>query len=179
MNAAHKLLREATAPHHAKVDAAFGAYDLSDPVQYIRFLRAQAGAYIAVESALDRSGAAALVDDWPQRRRADALLADLHVLGSEAPSPLPAPPLDSEAALWGALYVLEGSRLGGRTLAPMVAPGAPRQFLDHQPERGAWRKLLDRLDQRLVNDDDRRVATSTAQAVFDLFEASARTAERV
>ena len=179
MNAAHKLLREATAPHHARVDAAFGAYNLSNPIEYTRFLRAQAGAYIAVETALDQSGVGALVEDWPKRRRADALVADLNALGSDIPPPLPSPPLDSEAALWGALYVLEGSRLGGKTLAPTVAPGAPRQFLDHQPERGAWRKLLDRLDQCLINDEDRRVATSTAQTVFDMFEASARAVKKV
>ncbi|MGI4814073.1 MAG: biliverdin-producing heme oxygenase [Janthinobacterium lividum] len=31
------------------------------------------------------------------------------------------PSLDSPAALWGALYVMEGSTLGGRMIAPMVA----------------------------------------------------------
>lgn len=173
------MLREATAPHHARVDAAFGSFDLSDPPQYTDFLKAQAGAHIAVEQALDRSGAAALIDDWPRRRRAEALVSDLQSLGSGVPPPLNPPPLDSEGALWGALYVLEGSRLGGRLLAPTVASGAPRQFLDHQVEKGAWRKLLDTLDRRLLDDGDREIATSTAQAVFDLFEASAQALKRV
>jgi heme oxygenase len=64
--------------------------------------------------------------------------------------------------------------LGGRTLAPAVGPDAPKRFLSHQQEKGAWRKLLDQIDQSLVGEDDRKVAASTAQTVFDLFETSAK-----
>jgi heme oxygenase (biliverdin-IX-beta and delta-forming) len=174
MNSAHQFLREATAPHHGKVDAAFGSFNLADLNDYRRFLLAQAKAYIPVEDALERAGAGELLEDWSDRRRSGALIADLHRLGSDVPAPLPPPPLDSEAAIWGALYVLEGSRLGGRTLAPSVAEGTSRGFLDHRTEKGAWRKLLDRLNQRLINDKDRGMAASTAQAVFELFENAAK-----
>jgi heme oxygenase len=179
MNAAHLFLREATASYHAKVDAAFGSFDLSNLIEYTRFLRAQAGAYLPIEEAIEQAGVANVLDDWQERKRGHALIADLESLGSTAPSPLVAPILDSEAALWGALYVIEGSRLGGRTLAPAVAANAPTRFLDHRLEKGAWRKLLERLSTNLLSDHDQRVAASTAQAVFELFETSAKAANKV
>jgi len=71
MNAAHLLLREATAPYHAKgmPRSALSIYPISSNIH-------------------DFSG------------REQALIPDLEALGSATPSPFVAPPLDSEAALW-------------------------------------------------------------------------------
>jgi heme oxygenase len=170
---AHKFLRETTSPYHARVDEAFGSFDLKTPDGYRHFLQAQAMAFLPVEAALDEGGAGSLLYDWQNRKRGAALLSDLRDLDAVIPEALRSLALADDAELWGALYVIEGSRLGGRFLAGSIPPHLPKAFMTHSVEKCAWRSLLDRLDLGLVNDDDRKKAASAAQAVFRLFEDAA------
>lgn len=170
---ARTALRTATAADHDAVDRAFGRFDLSDRDDYARFLTAQAAAFLPVEAALDRAPGIALVEDWDQRRRSDALTGDLAALGVAPPRPLAAPPLADAEAVLGALYVLEGSRLGGSLLARGVPDDFPRAFL--APAHSAlWRGLLAMLENRLVTEGQRANAIAAARAVFALFEKGAR-----
>ncbi len=61
---------------------------------------------------------ASLLDQafWTPRRRLPWLDADLAALGLAPPAPIAAPALADEAAALGALYVVEGSTLGGRII---------------------------------------------------------------
>lgn len=86
-------------------------------------------ALTAVEQALDDAGFADALDDWPERKRAGAVAADLAAIGEAPPPPLAAPPLDTPAARWGAAYVVEGSRLGGALLARSVPDNLPKSYL--------------------------------------------------
>lgn len=169
-------LRRETAPDHERLDALFGRFRLDDPTDYRAFLTAHAMALPAVERALDEAGFAALLDDWPQRRRADAIAADLAALGAAIPTPLVAPRLDTPAAQWGAAYVVEGSRLGGALLARSVPDGLPKSYLGTPQAPGAWRKFLESLDKHIGLPQDIAQATDTARAVFGLFEQAARNA---
>jgi heme oxygenase (biliverdin-IX-beta and delta-forming) len=112
MNAAHKLLRDATAGHHERVDAAFSAFDLTTRDGYGNFLAAQAAAYLPIEAALDEAGAVDLLPDWPDRKRGDALRSDMASMGVVAEEPQRSPTFDNSGQIWGTLYVIEGSRLG-------------------------------------------------------------------
>jgi heme oxygenase len=170
---ARAALRTATAPDHERVDAAFSRAVLSDRVSYGHFLRAQAAAHLPVEDALVRGGIAALVPDWDARRRDRLLQDDLHALGLDAPAPVGDPVLKGDAALLGALYVLEGSRLGGTMLKRSVAPDLPTGFLGAM-DSAAWRELLALLDARLDTGPERAAAIAAARAVFTLFETGAR-----
>lgn len=166
-------LRNATAAWHDRVDAAFSAADLSERGSYGRFLAAQAAAHVPVERALDIGGIAAIVPDWDDRRRAALIAADLAALGLPLPT-MPDPPiLASRAALLGALYVLEGSRLGGALLRRSVPGALPTRFLS-AAEPGAWRKLIALLDARLSSPDAITDAIAAACDVFALFEESGR-----
>lgn len=166
-------LRTATAPHHARVDAIYSLARLDDPESYGRFLQAQAAAHIATEQALERGGITGIVADWPQRRRADAVRADLEALGLKVPPVSDDLQLDSEEAMLGALYVLEGSRLGGTLLKRSVSADLPTQFLGNV-DSSAWQALLAELDSRLDSTGKREAAIAAAQLVFDLFEDSGR-----
>ena len=167
-------LRRATSEHHERVDTLFSRFDLSRADDYRQFLRAMATAFIPVEEALDRGGVGALIPDWSSRRRAGLLRKDLADAGAGAIEPLSAPLLAGPAALLGALYVIEGSRLGGAVLKRALPQDAPARFLSAPAEAGAWRQLVCLLDERLGAPEAFARASAAARAVFQLFEMAGR-----
>ncbi|HZG08078.1 MAG TPA: biliverdin-producing heme oxygenase [Allosphingosinicella sp.] len=168
---ARAALRAATAAEHDRVDALFSRLDLARRDDYRLFLLAQAAAFLPVEAALDKAGAQAVVFDWVERRRGHLLVQDLEALGGALPAPEPAPAYTDAAAIWGAVYVLEGSRLGGAMLRGGVAADAPLAFLTAPQPRGGWRKLLELLDDRLYETATIDAAIGAARRTFCCFEA--------
>ncbi len=170
---ARSALRAATRADHARVDALFSDSDLASRAGYARFLARQAAAHLPVERAIDAAGAEALVPDWPARRRAPLLLADLADLGpttiAEERFLLPG----GEAALLGAVYVLEGSRLGGAVLRQRVGPGLPVRFLS-PGRQGGWRSLVALLDCALRTESALAEAIEGARSTFDCFACAAK-----
>ena len=173
MTTARLALRKATAPDHDRVDRAFSGFDLSEPAGYRAFLRAQEHALLPVEAALDAAGAERIVSDWPARRRARALRDDLDRMGEREVSMEPFPAPSSPAEVLGAMYVLEGSRLGGRLLARAIPPDFPRAFFTHA-DPGRWPALIEILDKTLISDDEIAAAVGAAGSVFARFETGAR-----
>lgn len=169
---ARDALRTATADDHARVDRLFGRLRLDRRDEYVGFLRAQAMAYLPAEAAVERAAPTALLPDWPERRRAALLRDDLDRLGVTRPAEGRAPSLASPAAVLGAVYVLEGSRLGGRLLARSVPAHFPRRFLTAGEPR-LWRALVAALDENLADPADRAKAVAAAREVFALFELGA------
>lgn len=167
-------LRAGTAPDHRALDGLFGGFDLADPARYRAFLTAHARALPAVEGALDAAGFAKLLPDWPNRARAAALAADLAGIGAAVPAPLPFALPQGPAARWGAAYVVEGSRLGGKLLAQRVGAGLPKAYLGTPQAPGAWRGFLESLDRHVRTAQDEAAAIAAARAVFALFGAAAR-----
>ncbi|WP_375270817.1 biliverdin-producing heme oxygenase [Sphingomonas sp.] len=169
-------LRAATRASHDSVDAAFGAYDLSDRDAYRRFLVAHARALPAAESAL---GALAFARTLPPRTL--LLARDLADLGESMPPALPFA-LNSEAALWGALYVVEGSRLGGVMLARSVGADLPSRYLSAAHGPGQWRAIREAIDAAGADapPEWHDALLAGAAATFDLYavavESSARAA---
>ena len=159
-------LRAATAPDHDHVDAAFAGYDLTTEGDYRRFLRAHARALPAAEAAL----AACDLPGW--RRRTPMIAADLAALGEPMPDPLPFTLPPGEAAALGALYVVEGSRLGGIMLARRVTDSLPAAYLGAKHEQGEWRALLATIDAR-IGEAAIPEAIAGAHAAFALYAAAA------
>ena len=124
MHELRHFLRAATRDEHARVDAAFSRFDLNRRAGYGGFLSAQARVLPALEAKITAAG---LWEAWSPR--APALFADLADLGRGAEAPPIAVDLPTDAELWGALYVVEGSRLGGAILAGRVSPEFPKRFL--------------------------------------------------
>lgn len=170
---ARQALRTATAGDHARVDRAFGAFDLSRRDGYVRFLLAQAEAFLPVEAAIDAAHPRDAIPDWPARRRAAALLTDLDALGIAQPACPPCPSFRNREEILGAIYVLEGSRLGGKLLARSVPADLPSGFLG-AGDAAMWRNLIGILDKLLICEEQRAAAIATARHVFALFEAGAR-----
>lgn len=176
MDTLRNHLRTATVQHHERVDAAFSSFELGKQNGYRAFLQAHAQVLIPLEAALERAGIAAMIEDWTQRRRASALRADLADLGAVVPSPAPHEMPSSPAWCWGATYVIEGSRLGGRVLARRVAdadPSAPLRYLSHSSASPLWPSFLEKLELHAATCDWSDVLAG-AHDTFERFLAAAR-----
>jgi len=136
-NIVHAQLRERTAAAHDAVDASFGRFDLHDRGGYADFLRAHAQVLPDLEARLAPTD---LIPGWVGRT--DQLTADLTALDIPPPPAVPVELPASAAARWGALYVLEGSRLGGAVLARQVDPAFPHAYLSAVHGPGRWQHIL-------------------------------------
>ncbi len=149
---ARQMLRAATASLHEEVDARFSSPFDTDKNAYVAFLTALARVVRPLEAALERGGVDRLLADWPLRRRSDALERDLEILAVRVPSPISVGVTRDEARLFGRLYVLEGSRLGGRLLVRRALANAdPRvraatHYLGHGAGADFWGGFLRRLE---------------------------------
>lgn len=161
-----QLLRTATAADHQAVDDRFGGFALDDRDDYRRFLQAHARALPAVEQAL-ATGAGEPLPAW--RRRTEALANDLAGLDAALPAPLRFTAHGAER--WGALYVIEGSRLGGQLLARSVPAGWPAAYLADRHRPGEWRTLLAAIEERAAAADAgwRNAALGGARSAFALY----------
>jgi heme oxygenase (biliverdin-IX-beta and delta-forming) len=132
----HARLRTITRDAHEDIDRAFGSFRLTDAADYARFLRAHARVLPVAEQRLAPS---TLLAEW--QPRAQALREDLAQLRCPLPPALPLAAPQSEAARLGALYVVEGSRLGGVMISRSVPADLPRAYLSAAAPQ-SWRALL-------------------------------------
>lgn len=177
MNPTHKALRDGTREAHERVDAAFAGFDLSDRAQYAAFLQAHAEVLLPLEAALDAAGAEQVTPDWASRKRGTLIAEDLGLLRNATPDagPADAPAwrLETPEQVAGALYVLEGSRLGGKFLARQLPADFPHAYLAPDQPAEKWRNLLDRLDTILYEPARLQSALAAAHLAFAAFERSA------
>ncbi|BEV00265.1 biliverdin-producing heme oxygenase [Novosphingobium olei] len=164
-------LRDSTRDDHARVDDAFASFRLSDRSSYADFLAAHGRALLPLERWI---GAGALLPGW--RGRSEAVVEDLHALAEPVPE---APALEwprDEAARLGALYVLEGSRMGAAVLARDVSDDLPNGYLTSRAAPGQWQALLTLLESKGSEGGTpwRQRALEGASRAFALFHAAAQ-----
>ena len=154
-------LREETAVAHRQLEALL---DLGSPQlsieRYIRILQGFLAIFAPWEEALTRHCPEQFAPIWRGRQRSHLLQADLATLGAEADPTLaeliPSPPDFQDAGTWlGAMYVLEGSRLGGQHISRHLeasfgwSGGAGYSFFRGKKDEVAshWRALLGLLEE--------------------------------
>jgi len=159
-----QALREATVANHQHVDDLFSDFSFDSPAEYGAFLKAHARAIAPLEQ-LAR----------PESPRLPQLAADLAELGEALPQPLTMERQGGEGFRWGALYALEGSRLGGAMLERRVPPGLPRAYLSSVHGRGGWIAFQEALDEAAESGGEDWIegAIKGAEAAFALFAAAA------
>ncbi|WP_428376389.1 biliverdin-producing heme oxygenase [Lichenicoccus sp.] len=184
MNELRAVLRQGTQAAHQRLDARMSTLPLDRRPSYSRFLHAQAAALVPLEIALEQAGVVYLLPDWSWRTRRAALLADIRQLDGEAP-PSPASEeqvvdwIDSPAAMLGATYVLEGSRLGGALLRKQVLAAEDpvirlaSRFLNHGNGENLWLTFNDTLKEAQLDEAARAVMVDSAVRSFALFETAA------
>ncbi|GGP26072.1 biliverdin-producing heme oxygenase [Silvimonas amylolytica] len=171
-------LRDATQPLHARLDQLLAAHAFDSSASYSHFLKAQAAALIPLELALEAAGIEDELPDWPVRRRREALLGDLYTLDAALPALMPQPALAPDQSRWGALYVLEGSRLGAAVLLrrlQTVADGRMQtasRYLSHGAGSSLWPDFVRQLESLSpVQTND---VVAGAQHAFRVFIAAAQ-----
>ena len=165
-------LRNDTRPQHEALEQhafnqALTAGTLTAPTT-AHFLAKMYGFLVPYEAALQQH-AAAFSPGWelPERRRAHLILADLERPAANPGLPLcPAmPPLHTRAQLLGAMYVVEGSTLGGQVITRQLArAGIPLRayFTGYGPLTGPrWKTFCQLLtEEPLVGADPDEIVAS-------------------
>lgn len=171
------MLRAATAALHEEVDERFsGPFD-TDREAYTAFLLALARSVRPLEAALEAGGVERFLPDWNKRRRSGALERDLDILAVAVPAPTPVPVTRDEARLFGRLYVLEGSRLGGKLLVKRALANmdptvrAATNYLGHGAGADFWRGFLERLEGSAAVAASPERTLLGAREAFELFKA--------
>jgi len=178
-------LRAATWPAHQRLEkrldikSRFATLDA-----YTNHLQNLWGFCAALEERVPPDAVGEHLDDYPSRRKLPLLARDLASLGIPAATitSLPRCPglpacADVETA-FGAVYVLEGATLGGRTLLPVVvqrlglAPSRGAAFLASYGESvGAmWARFGTAVDAWCLEGPRRRRAEAAATATFEALE---------
>lgn len=165
-------LRDATSDAHRELDAQLSAFDLTGVSGYRRFLHASAGALLPLEAALADAGVDRIFPDWPERSRSAAIATDLDRLGATAAGIVSVPPL-TRSGVFGAMYVLEGSRLGAKFLLKTVADaadphiGAATLYLRHGTGKRLWQNFLSKLESEVCDEVEVIAAARIAFAAFE------------
>lgn len=173
-----KILKEATAADHTRLDARLGAFDLHDLDGYRGFLEANAAALLPLEGALVAAGVRDILPDWDRHARARAILDDLSAIGG-APRLFDPPVLAGTPAMLGTLYVLEGSRLGAAYLLRQIRQASdPRilratAYLTHGAGQHLWPDFLAVMESHAGTLDDEADIVEPARRAFDLFSRAA------
>lgn len=163
-----ELLREATAPAHARVDALVGPLDSRSA--YLRYLEGMHGFLGAA--------AAVLVEEPRLPALLHVLVGELSTAGVPV-APVASPGMDAPAGPaerlgWG--YVTAGASVGARMLHRQAtrldpAPGACR-FLRDYADSGLWPEWLQRLSQARLDPGARDRCVAAAKAAFAVAEHS-------
>ncbi len=171
-------LRRETFKAHERVEGAVPLMAATlTRVEYVRCLERLYGVVAAWEEA-----AAVAAPEWLRamlaaRRRRQLLERDLAWFGVTAEAARPGlAAMPDEASFLGAMYVMEGSTLGGQLIARHVgsvlglsAGEGNAFFLGHGSETGAmWREFCEVLRTRVAEEDAEAVIGS-AQAMFEVF----------
>ena len=174
-------LRSATQNAHRRLDAVVNdAGYFVDRPSYAAYLKATWRAREPLELALHNCGAEQLFDLWPDRAIAAALCADIQDVTLAAArtqgSAIVAGHTFSPAQALGTLYVLEGSALGARHLAPrahaigMSATFGARHFAQQTAIPRTWSAFLRVLEAVPFNAAQEDACVAASIAAFDRFE---------
>lgn len=159
-------LKTETAQHHRETEDVLipVLHNLQSASGYAAVLKTMYGFHTPLEALIAKHITPALLPDVAQRRRSALALHDLAALG-ETGTPVPCdalPAIETAADAFGVLYVLEGSALGGKYIANMLAKNtalalpanALRFFQGYGPQTGAlWATLLSTVDGQSANGD--------------------------
>ncbi|KAB1074789.1 biliverdin-producing heme oxygenase [Methylobacterium planeticum] len=173
----HQHLRAATAAAHQDLERSL---DWEARVATLAGYRDLLARFRGFHGVYEPAIGAALADEafFAPRRRLARLDADLSDLGLDARLDLPGPPaprLDGPDAAIGALYVLEGSTLGGQMIGRRIAAlhgfdaaTGCRYYLAHGNRTGAmWSAFRTHLDSLAAGPDAEAAAVAAANATFE------------
>lgn len=179
-----ELIRTRTQNLHTRIEAHVDLPSrLASRGEYTQLLSRYLGLYRPFESYLQQQQSPTLHDaiGWPESQRVPRLEADLRALGlsQQAITDLPDAPQsllpDAADSIWGALYVLEGSNLGGQLIYRQIQltlgldqhAGAAFFYGDGPRTGPHWKHFLTALEQQVEHPHR---AADAACLMFQNFE---------
>jgi heme oxygenase (biliverdin-IX-beta and delta-forming) len=176
MTPAAEYLRQQTAGHHAIAESRLLPLleNITTRQQYAHLLRMLYGFYAPVEEAICFHLNENDVPDIGERRNSSLILDDLQALSGFQNSILfcnDLPLIDNKASAFGALYVLEGSTLGGRVILKMLLKNRTLNLSDNEvrffggygEQTGSmWKSFIAQLNEQ----EDHEAMTTAANQTF-------------
>ena len=161
-----------------KIITAINAIDSTQG--YTHFLILFASYFGAVEKLIDGSINLSFVPDYLQRRKVAALNADMDFLNNPTTpqlTPIHLPDIENNLQCLGAMYVMEGSTLGGATIAKLIAAKTKLTtkdglaFFNGYGENTItmWQTFKNQLDCISLNPGDEYVVIHSANETFARF----------
>ena len=171
-------VRAATAENHKSLEEQLFPFinSIKTKEQYAQLLNAFYGYIFPVQEKITAFIDKEIVPDINERRNASFIADDLSSLQLPLANELSAdlPLIDDHASAMGALYVLEGSTLGGKIIAKTIAEklgsaNALSFFKGYAAETGTmWKKFTQYLEHPANHANAERIA-GTASETFRLF----------
>lgn len=172
------LVKNVTQKEHEEVEAILlpALTSIRTTEDYATILKMFYGYFYPIETSIENFLPLDLLPDLAERRKASTLLEDLHRLG-QATDILPIckklPSISNPAQAFGALYVLEGSTLGGKQIAKMLAKnpavpeGTTRFFSGYGEQTGSrWKSFVQVFNQQ----SDGEAVIASANETFYLLK---------
>ncbi|MGV3767627.1 MAG: biliverdin-producing heme oxygenase [Chitinophagaceae bacterium] len=149
---------------------------ISSNNDYARILELMYGYYHPIESRIETQ-----LGERKFSRKAEWIIDDLHILGNGFHTPqicTDVPQITNTAQAFGALYVLEGSTLGGVHIAGIIAkkltfpnPAPLRFFEGYGTEtKQHWETFCTVLNEKQFTETEKDQVRTTAARTFMLFE---------
>lgn len=148
--------------------------------QYIALLQMFYGYFGGLEQQINKFVDAKNMPDYYHRRKTEAMAADIRNLGGTIPELAKGdelPQIDNLRKAFGALYVIEGSTLGGKIIAVMM-----RQHFTFQGDKGLsffcgygddtdnmWTSFKNELNTIASTAEGRTEITKAADQTFEMF----------
>lgn len=178
-----RLKEETQEAHHAIENLMFGDKIRAENLElaeYRKLILTHFFVVEAVERALQQEGWMQFLAPimYEKRRKSPALQADLQVLGiSEPPNPFKIDFFKTAAQVLGALYVVEGSTLGGEIIHRKLLKSASLSTLQTfnyfgvygNAIRGNWINFKNFLGENIHNPQELQLAVEAANKTFVLY----------
>ncbi|MEO8961995.1 MAG: biliverdin-producing heme oxygenase [Ginsengibacter sp.] len=145
---------------------------------YARLLQLFAGYFGSLEDLIEQNLNLDMLTDYRLRRKAAALQADLISMNVPLPKKIGSenlPTIKNSLQAIGALYVMEGSTLGGRIIRKMVADKLPNEnafsFFEGYGEKtnDMWKSFKASIDAIVLNNKETNVVIDSANETFYKF----------
>lgn len=171
-------IKEATKVAHQQLEKTVvqRLKEIRSAADYASFLKVFYAYFRAVEQAIAPFVTPEVLPDYPQRRNASYLRRDIEALGGgvdELPEAV-APAISNPAEAMGALYVLEGSIMGGPYIVQMLRKYGMETgfsfFSGYGEETGSmWAAFTTALNATAQTDEAREAAIRKASETFSRF----------
>ncbi|MGY3052598.1 heme oxygenase [Pedobacter sp. UYEF25] len=147
---------------------------------YVKLLQLFYGYFGGLEDKINQYIEVGILDDYQNRRKSNSLLKDIYDLNGGIPQKAAdddLPEINNQSQAFGALYVIEGSTLGGKVISKMMAKQL--KFIDEKglsffngygdETEKMWNGFKDVLNKELYTPTDVSLSLEAANDTFSKF----------